>query len=197
MPQIHAPELAENIRRTYGVRGAQGFDTISPEIVPVTIVGQLGDGGRLCIGNRVQTNVAAQRAFVGLRATGDDTNRVRRVFLSALGDILRYAIMLPVEAITLTNAGGKAFQDRRLRGDPSAILSGANAANLPAGDVVADGEIPANSTIEIPLDVILSPGAAAGAGTGDILAVNQTPNQSLACTWVWEQFAGVPGDRVP
>lgn len=202
MPQIHAPELAAQIREQYGVRGAQGFDTIAPEIIPVTIVDDLtpkGGPGRLCAGSRTQAAVAGQNAIVGLTALNVDRGAlnviVRRVAVwsSTAGQVWIYA---PYQgAVTFANTGDKVFLDRRIAGRPATSLGGLNQVGNPTGSVIAMLNVLANETLQFDLiGCVLSPVTGKPVtGANQILAIHQTVNVPLTASFIWEEASVEPG----
>lgn len=194
MPQIQAPQLAGAIRGRYGIRGAQGFDTISPEIVPVSIVDTVpvGGGARSAMGCRTQGAVAAQLAVVGLATNSADMAvRVVRWFFSvdAAATVWLY---LPRAGQTL-NAGDKEFLNRTINGRPSCTLGGNNVAVNPVGSLIEEVRTAGAGHYTGALDIRLSAdGAIPYVGADRILIIRQNVNTILVGGFEWEEADQVP-----
>lgn len=198
MPQINAPELARGIRAHYGVRGAQGFDTVNPELVAVSIVDDIRrESGRLCMGAVELGAVAAERSFSVLQAVGTAV-QVRPLGVWATINTTEEFVVMATTATSITIvAGEKAYMDRRLRGDPSAIVGGGDEAALPAGDVIWRGRIIADTPYYVPLDgMVLNNGTVAIPGATRIVAGFNVVNVGGRVSWRWVEDPAVPGDVV-
>lgn len=68
--RIQAPDLVQRIVRRYGIVGAQGPDTIAPEIVPVSIVDELlseqGEVLKRASGGGTRSGVAGEYSLCGV-----------------------------------------------------------------------------------------------------------------------------------
>ena len=83
MPQIHAPELGLALRRRDGIRGAQGFESMSPELVPVVLVDRLEEDVALqAAGHARALAQAGEVSFVSLSAVQDALVHIHGAWIS-------------------------------------------------------------------------------------------------------------------
>lgn len=199
MPQIQSPELAAAIRRQYGVRGAQGFDTISPEIVPVTLVDQIvPEVGREAAGARLQGAVAAQFAYVVITAGPNMVTTVKQITF-AIATTANIFVLLPNGSSPgFANAGERRFTDRRERGLPAGTIGGDNNAALPVGQAVFQTLLLANTPYTLDTNIILSPaGTIPIQGADKLVIACATVNIAIAVSAVWQENEARAGDNVP
>lgn len=198
MPQIHSPELATAIRQHYGVRGQQGFDTIAPEIIPVTIVDEIErQVGFECGGATSGAGAAGEKPFVSLSAGAVDQVLFVRGVWVALGSIQTVRVIMSTATSVTIVAGEKHFLDRRYRGDPSGIIGFGSVVGVPVGDNIFRGPINNTNPLWIPLGVTLSPvGGLPEAGSSRILVSGDTDASVIFASFFWRESAARPGDRV-
>lgn len=200
MPQIHRPDLATAIRREYGIRGAQGFDTIAPEIVPVSIVDDVAlEKGRHAMGSAGGAGAAGERAFVIIGALSADVLvHVHEVWVSAGAAQTLNIIAATNSTVTIT-PGTKHFLDRRIRGAPSALVGiGSAVAGTITGQTIWSHSLLADSPVRIPLDAYLSPeGGVPETGSTRLIVVSGLDASTIRVAWKWHEHDARPGDRVP
>lgn len=165
MPSIQRPDLIRRIRKQYGIRGSDGPTSLSPEIVPISIVDVATDADPtstyLCTSGFQQTSAAGTRCHLQLvnPSSSDRLVRVISWSVAATGatnvEWGRYDTSV---AGLVSNI--QSFIDSRVEGSPVAFCR----QNATAAAVVTSTvrwSLTTNIQNELPLEgVTLEPGTA-------------------------------------
>ncbi len=194
MPRHNRPDLAQRLREKYDTDPPGAFDTISPEIVGVSVVEDLTktEAVQACIGSRSESAGGAgqlsQIGFMNRDGSGQILDLYQVFLRPAVNDTIEIRLLSASTVAAWAGAGNRAFQDRRLSGrtpigEPRGQTAGAAAGNLfgrvfalSAGGRQLDG-----------LRFTIPPGQA--------VAFNMaTANQDFYATFFWTQRVELEGD---
>lgn len=186
MPRIQKADLVGKIRRAYGLRGTEGPETISPEIVPVAIVDELISQGGVripAISYAFQNAIAAKysNSMIFNPADSGRIIRVESCFATPNGATIWYAGFR--DSVLTTNYIGR-WRDRTQSGKPVAQVYSDTLSATGVTTLLATGRMASSVHHEFPVDVVLEP------GQGWILELG-TVNLALLMTWFWTEEVSV------
>lgn len=188
MPRIQAPELADRIRRRFGMRGSEGPGTLGPEIVPVAVVDQL-DGYGTPVGTVEEATAWATSgiasptnlAHVGL-VNPSGSGKILLVDAAIVSAFANATITTRYITSSLTTAVTEYWMDYRVSGSPVGQVSSQDHAGLGSG-VFISFRLAANGQIWLPFDgrLVLTP------ATGILFRGPSTVG--IEVSWLWRERA--------
>lgn len=194
MPESGNADIADALRVEFKVKGKFGGLSIGNEVVPVALVSDIRSSvGASAYPKDAFGFVAEGAGGVGTNVQlGIQSNPGRGLIYQITGVVIDKStggtVMIRVSrGVALGTALGaqstKAFQDQRhLTTVPDAVI-GSNSvltANID-GSQVMEVRFPAAGNVLVPLNVILG-------GLDYCLVVNETPNETMGCSWLWTEY---------
>lgn len=183
MPRHSRADLANALRRRFSVYGDAGFDTISPEIVPIVLVDDLRQepfgSWRPAMHGTTQAGVAGQYSYIQLYNPAGSLTQLYVEYVVAVTTVAGL-VRLAHGATELGVTDPVRFRDSRTRGRPVAHVNPATNASLAINAQVGRWVAPANHPVLMPIEYTLEP--------GEGLSVNwEVVNAALTGMFFWRE----------